>query len=110
MSSLQDARRPGMLEGMTGVTQILGQIEQGDPAAADQLLPLVYGLRLLRGQLGVVRVHVDRLTIQVHGHDCFQSGALGSSFAHAVQIGKIQSQSMLDKFGRYARRCWYAEG
>ena len=28
---------------MTDVTQILSQIEQGDPAAADQLLPLVYG-------------------------------------------------------------------
>ncbi len=27
---------------MTGVTQILEQIESGDPAAAEQLLPLVY--------------------------------------------------------------------
>jgi RNA polymerase sigma factor (TIGR02999 family) len=27
---------------MTGVTQILASIEQGDPRAADQLLPLVY--------------------------------------------------------------------
>lgn len=27
---------------MTDVTRILGQIEQGDPHAADQLLPLVY--------------------------------------------------------------------
>lgn len=27
---------------MTNVTQILSQIEQGDPSAADQLLPLVY--------------------------------------------------------------------
>jgi RNA polymerase sigma factor (TIGR02999 family) len=28
---------------MTDVTQILSQIEQGDPRAAEQLLPLVYG-------------------------------------------------------------------
>ncbi|TWU28369.1 ECF-type sigma factor [Bythopirellula polymerisocia] len=28
---------------MTDVTQILSQIESGDPSAADQLLPLVYG-------------------------------------------------------------------
>lgn len=28
---------------MTDVTQILSQIEQGDPKAAEQLLPLVYG-------------------------------------------------------------------
>lgn len=27
---------------MTDVTRILSQIEQGDPSAADQLLPLVY--------------------------------------------------------------------
>jgi DNA-binding GntR family transcriptional regulator len=27
---------------MTNVTQILNAIEQGDPAAAEQLLPLVY--------------------------------------------------------------------
>jgi RNA polymerase sigma factor (TIGR02999 family) len=31
-----------MLVGMTDVTQILGRIEQGDPAAAEQLLPVVY--------------------------------------------------------------------
>lgn len=28
---------------MTDVTQIISQIEQGDPSAAEQLLPLVYG-------------------------------------------------------------------
>ena len=28
---------------MTDVTQILSQIEDGDPNAAEQLLPLVYG-------------------------------------------------------------------
>jgi len=28
---------------MTDVTQILSQIESGDPSAAEQLLPLVYG-------------------------------------------------------------------
>jgi hypothetical protein len=27
---------------MSGVTEILSQIESGDPAAAEQLLPLVY--------------------------------------------------------------------
>jgi RNA polymerase sigma factor (TIGR02999 family) len=36
---------------MTGVTQILGAIEQGDPKAASQLLPLVYDeLRRLAAQ------------------------------------------------------------
>ena len=39
-----------MLVLMRDVTQILSQIEQGDPAAAEQLLPLVYEeLRKLAG-------------------------------------------------------------
>jgi hypothetical protein len=32
----------GMLWGMSDVTHILSAIEQGDPSAAEQLLPLVY--------------------------------------------------------------------
>jgi RNA polymerase sigma factor (TIGR02999 family) len=40
-----------MLAGMTDVTQILNAIEQGDPHAAEQLLPLVYDeLRKLAAQ------------------------------------------------------------
>ena len=40
-----------ILTGMTDVTQILSAIEQGDPHAADQLLPLVYEeLRQLAAQ------------------------------------------------------------
>jgi len=31
-----------ILFGMSNVTRILSQIEQGDPQAAEQLLPLVY--------------------------------------------------------------------
>jgi len=34
--------RGGILVSMTDVTQILSQIDQGDPSAAEQLLPLVY--------------------------------------------------------------------
>ena len=32
----------GIIGVMTDVTQILSQIESGDPSAAEQLLPLVY--------------------------------------------------------------------
>src|SRR6476661_5611601 len=40
-----------MLDGMADVTQILSAIEQGDPHAAGQLLPLVYDeLRRLAAQ------------------------------------------------------------
>ncbi len=38
----KNALRGGILFAMTEVTQILSKIEQGDPAAAEQLLPLVY--------------------------------------------------------------------
>ena len=34
--------RRGIIGVMTDVTQILSQIESGDPSAAEQLLPLVY--------------------------------------------------------------------
>src|SRR2546429_2120343 len=41
----------GMLSGMSDVTRILSSIEQGDPSAAEQLLPLVYEeLRQLAAQ------------------------------------------------------------
>ena len=44
---------------MTDVTQILSQIEQGDPSAAEQLLPLVYDeLRIHRQTL-----YSDRIAI-----------------------------------------------
>src|SRR5579859_869427 len=39
---LRMPRAGGMLFCMSDVTQILSAIEQGDPAAAEQLLPLVY--------------------------------------------------------------------
>jgi len=39
---LRLAARPIRIAGMSDVTRILSQIEQGDPAAAEQLLPLVY--------------------------------------------------------------------
>src|SRR5262245_474162 len=40
-----------MLDGMTEVTRVLNAIEQGDPSAAEQLLPLVYEeLRKLAAQ------------------------------------------------------------
>ena len=43
--------RPVMIVSMTDVTRILNQIEQGDPAASEQLLPLVYDeLRVLARQ------------------------------------------------------------
>ena len=39
---IYDGRRDAIIGVMTDVTQILSQIESGDPSAAEQLLPLVY--------------------------------------------------------------------
>lgn len=51
---------------MSDVTRILGQIESGDPAAAEQLLPLVYdelhklaAQRLSREKPGQTYLHLD---------------------------------------------------
>jgi RNA polymerase sigma factor (sigma-70 family) len=48
------SEEPDILAVMSDVTQILAQIELGDPAAASQLLPLVYDelRRLARAKLG----------------------------------------------------------
>ena len=46
-----ETRRAGPVRGMSEVTRILSAIEQGDPSAAEQLLPLVYDeLRQLAAQ------------------------------------------------------------
>lgn len=39
---MRSARGHSRIAGMADVTRILSQIESGDPAAAEQLLPLVY--------------------------------------------------------------------
>src|SRR5262249_57161406 len=51
---LRTAPAGGMLSFMSDVTRILSAIEQGDPSAADQLLPLVYDelRRLAAVQMG----------------------------------------------------------
>ena len=47
---------------MNDVTPILRAIEQGDPRAAEQLLPLVYDeLRKLAAALGLPQWSADRL-------------------------------------------------
>ena len=54
---------------MTDVTKILGRIEQGDPSAADQLLPLVYDelKNLARARMAAERAdHTLQPTALVH--------------------------------------------
>ena len=52
---------------MSNVTQILGQIEAGDPRAAEQLLPLVYDeLRRLAAQKILQRTNCLRSNLTAH--------------------------------------------
>ena len=57
---------------MTDVTQILGQIEGGDPAAAEQLLPLVYDeLRKLATAKLVQEAHGQTLQATALVHEAY---------------------------------------
>jgi RNA polymerase sigma factor (TIGR02999 family) len=66
----------------TGVTQILEQIESGDPAAAEQLLPLVYDeLRKLAAQ---------RLTQEKPGQTLQATALVHEAYIRLVDVEKAQ--------------------
>ncbi len=66
----------------TGVTQILEQIETGDPAAAEQLLPLVYAeLRKLAAQ---------KLAHEKPGQTLQATGLVHEAYIRLVDVQKAQ--------------------
>ena len=66
----------------TSVTQILGQIEAGDPAAAEQLLPLVYDeLRKLAAQ---------RLAQEKPGQTLQATALVHDAYIRLVDVEKAQ--------------------
>ena len=85
-----------MMVDMTDVTTILAQIESGDPAAAEQLLPLVYdelrklaAARLTREKPGqtlsaTALVHEAYLRL-VAGNDCATWNGRGHFFGAAAE-------------------------
>ncbi len=67
---------------MANVTQILGQIESGDPAAAEQLLPLVYDeLRKLAAQ---------RLAREKPGQTLQATALVHEAYIRLVDVEKAQ--------------------
>ena len=67
---------PGRLSAMTEVTQILTAIEQGDPMAAEQLLPLVYDeLR---------RLAADKLAREVPGQTLDATALVHEAYVRLV--------------------------
>jgi RNA polymerase sigma factor (TIGR02999 family) len=67
---------------MTNVTLILSAIEQGDPQAAGQLLPLVYGeLRRLAAQ---------KLAHEKSGHTLEATALVHEAYLRLVEAVKVQ--------------------
>src|SRR5262245_17771089 len=67
---------------MTGVTHILSAIEQGDPSAAEQLLPLVYDeLRKLASA---------RLAQEQPGHTLQATALVHEAYLRLVDVDKAQ--------------------
>ena len=72
----------GILNCMTDVTQILSQIEQGDPSAANQLLPLVYDeLR---------RLAAARLADEKPGQTLQATALVHDAYIRLVDVEKAQ--------------------
>jgi RNA polymerase sigma factor (TIGR02999 family) len=67
---------------MSDVTRILTAIEQGDPQAAEQLLPLVYGeLRILAAQ---------RMTQEAPGQTLQATALVHEAYLRLVDVDKVQ--------------------
>src|SRR3990172_2108347 len=67
---------------MTDVTQILSQIERGDPAAAERLLPLVYGeLR---------RLAAAKLANEKPGQTLQATALVHEAYLRLVDMDKLQ--------------------
>jgi RNA polymerase sigma factor (TIGR02999 family) len=72
----------GILDAMTEVTQLLAQIERGDPAAAEQLLPLVYDeLRKLAAA---------RLVQEKPGQTLQATALVHEAYLRLVDVEKVQ--------------------
>src|SRR5215471_16185487 len=71
-----------MLDPMTDVTGILSAIEQGDPSAAEQLLPLVYDeLRKLAAQ---------KMAQEAPGQTLQATALVHEAYLRLVDVGKAQ--------------------
>ena len=74
--------RSGILDFMTNVTRILSAIEQGDPAAAEQLLPLVYDeLRKLAAA---------KMAQEKPGQTLQATGLVHEAYMRLVDVEKVQ--------------------
>jgi RNA polymerase sigma factor (TIGR02999 family) len=75
---------------MTDVTQILSQIEQGDPSAADQLLPLVYDeLR---------RLAAAKLANEKAGQTLQATALVHEAYVRLVDVEQVQHWSSRGHF------------
>ena len=83
---METRRRRGILIGMSDVTQILSQIESGDPSAAEKLLPLVYDeLRKLTAA---------RLAHEKQGQTLQATALVHDAYIRLVDVEKAQHFSI----------------
>jgi hypothetical protein len=83
---------------MNEVTQILSAIEQGDPQAAEQLLPLVYDeLRRLAGQ---------RLAQEKPGQTLQATALVHEAYLRLVDVEKAQAWHSRGHFSPPWPSCW----
>src|SRR5947207_281915 len=81
---------------MSDVTRILSQIEQGDPAAADQLLPIVYDeLR----KLAAARLAREKL-----GQSLDATALVHDAYIRLVDVKQLQREHEAHAGGRDERR------
>jgi hypothetical protein len=82
---------------MSDVTRILESIEQGDPKAADQLLPLVYGeLRKLAA---------SKMAREAAGHTLQPTALVHEAWLRLVGNGNPKFQSRAISSEQPRRRC-----
>jgi hypothetical protein len=82
---------------MSDVTRILSQIEQGDPQAAEKLLPLVYELR----KLAAVKLAQRKPGRHYRRRRWFMMPTSGSSMWIRLSTGTAAGISL----GRLPKRC-----
>jgi RNA polymerase sigma factor (TIGR02999 family) len=86
-ASVKSSLRFDILPAMSHVTQILSAIEQGDPQAADQLLPLIYD-------------ELRRLATQRLAHEAPDQTLQATALVHEAYIRLVDVQKPQDWEGR----------
>lgn len=88
----------GYIGGMSEVTQIIQQIERGDPAAAERLLPLVYD--------ELKKLAAAKMSSERPDHTLQATALVHEAYMRLVDAQQVQRWKAVAIFlGRLPRRC-----